>query len=65
MQGAQVQHLRSPIAKAIVGALLAGLTALGTALTDDIVTAAEWVGVAVATVGTYAGVWRVPNRPRG
>lgn len=48
-------------AKAIVGALLAGLTALGTALTDGAVTATEWVGVAVAALATFGGVFGVRN----
>ena len=52
-----------PYAKAIVGALVAGLTALGTALADDTVTGAEWVGVAVATLGALGIVYAVPNRP--
>lgn len=52
-----------PYAKAIVGALVAGLTALGTALADDSVTATEWVGVAVATLTALGVVYAVPNRP--
>ena len=52
-----------PYAKAIIGALVAGLTALGTALTDDSVTTAEWVAVAVATLTALGVVYAVPNRP--
>ena len=52
-----------PYAKAIIGALVAGLTALGTALTDDTVTGAEWVAVAVATLTALGVVYAVPNRP--
>lgn len=52
-----------PYAKAIVGAAVAGLTALGTALTDDRVTTVEWVGVAVATLGALGIVYAVPNKP--
>jgi len=52
-----------PYAKAIVGALVAGLTALGTALADNQVTTVEWVGVAVATLGALGIVYAVPNRP--
>jgi hypothetical protein len=48
-------------AKALIGGLLAGLTALGTALTDERVTGAEWVGVAVAALVVLAGVYRTPN----
>lgn len=52
-----------PYAKAIVGAAVAGLTALGTALADNQVTTAEWVGVAVATLTALGVVYAVPNRP--
>ena len=41
----------SMYAKAIVGAVLSGLTALGTALTDGVVSPVEWVGVLIAVVG--------------
>lgn len=50
-------------AKAIVAALIAGLTALGTALTDETVTTAEWTAVAVATLVALGAVWGVPNAP--
>lgn len=50
-------------AKAIVGAAIAGVTALGTALADETIKAQEWVGIVLATLVTFAGVWRVPNRP--
>ncbi|MEV0425380.1 hypothetical protein [Micromonospora sp. NPDC050495] len=53
----------NPYAKAIVGGAVAGLTALGTALADDRVTASEWVGVAVATLAALGIVYAVPNRP--
>lgn len=54
--------------KAIVGAVLAGLTALQVALNplaDEAVqiTSAEWVGIAIATVATFAAVWGTPNKP--
>lgn len=51
-----------PYAKAVVGGLVAGLTALGTAMTDDTVTTAEWVGIAVATLGALSFVYATPNR---
>lgn len=38
------------IIAAVGGALVGGLTALGTALTDQVVTPAEWVAVALATI---------------
>jgi hypothetical protein len=48
-------------AKAIAGGILAGLGVLGMALSDDAVSAQEWVGVAVATLTAFATVWGVPN----
>lgn len=48
-------------AKAIVGGILAGLAVLGTALTDSIVSPAEWVGVAVATLTVFSSVFGIPN----
>lgn len=51
-----------PYAKAITGALVAGLTAIGTALTDNAVTPGEWVTVALAAVAAFGAVWAVPNR---
>lgn len=52
----------APYAKAIVGALTAGLGALGTALTDGDVSAQEWVAVASATLVALGVVFGVPNR---
>ena len=49
-------------AKALIGALLAGLTALGTALADGSVTSVEWVGIAIAVLATYGTVFGVGNR---
>lgn len=49
-------------AKAIVGAVMAFLGALGTALTDGSVTANEWVTIASFTVGALAVIWGVPNK---
>jgi EamA domain-containing membrane protein RarD len=54
----------SQYAKAVVGALVAGLTALGTALLDEAVTPAEWVAVAVAALTALGVVWAVPNAPK-
>lgn len=53
-------------AKAVTGGVLAGLTALGTALAPDqfgvvAVTPGEWVAVAVAALGVYAAVFGVRN----
>lgn len=48
-------------AKAFIGAAVAGLGALGTALADDHVSTAEWAGVALAAAVALGAVWRVPN----
>lgn len=48
-------------AKAIVGAVLAGLGVLATSLTDNVVTPVEWIGVASAFLATGAVVFGVPN----
>ena len=52
-----------PYAKALTGAAVAGLTALGTALTDGTVTPVERVTIVLATLTGLAAVWAVPNRP--
>lgn len=49
--------------KAVVGALIAGLTALGTAAADGHVTKEEWIGVALAALATSTGVGIVTNAP--
>lgn len=48
-------------AKAITGAVIAGLGSLYLALENDVVTTQEWVGIASLTLATFAGVWGVPN----
>lgn len=53
----------APYAKAAVAFALAGLTTLGAALADGHVTSVEWVAVAIAALGTTAGVYYVPNTP--
>ena len=47
--------------KAIVGALVAGLSALGVALEDGAVTYADGVTIALAVVTALATIWAVPN----
>jgi hypothetical protein len=49
-------------AKAICAALVAGLTALGTALTDGGVSPSEMTVVAVAFLTAFSVVWAIPNR---
>lgn len=50
-------------AKALVAALVAGLTYLQANLPDGI-TPEEWVGTAIATLVAYGTVFGVPNRSR-
>lgn len=50
----------APIAKAVVGALVAGLTAILTALPDGITTA-EWISAAIATLTVGGGVYAAPK----
>lgn len=54
----------SQYAKAIVGAGVAGLSALIVAMNDGVVTQSEWLGVAVATLTAAGTVWAVPNAPK-
>jgi len=60
----------SPYAKfyvaIVVAVLIAGLTAAGAAVSDNIVTASEWVQIALVSVvafGGAAGVYQVKNAP--
>lgn len=50
------------IAKALTGAIIAALAALGTALTDGGVSASEWVAVALAFFVALSTVYAVPNQ---
>ena len=52
------------IAKSIVAGIIAGLSALATALQSDGVTALEWVTIALATLVAGYAVWQVPNTPK-
>lgn len=49
-------------AKAIVGALVAALTALVAALNEGGVSAQEWAQAAIAGLVALGAVWAVPNR---
>lgn len=49
--------------KALIALLIAGLTALASALTDDRITSPEGIQIAVQ-VATTAGVWLVPIVPQ-
>jgi hypothetical protein len=56
----------APYAKAVAGAVVAGLTALLPAIQDgNGVSAAEWIVVAIAVLGGLGIVYAVPNRPAG
>lgn len=48
-------------AKAIVAALIAGLTTLGGALSDGNVSTGEWIAVAIAVLGGLGLTAAVPN----
>lgn len=48
-------------AKAIVGGILAGLAILGVSLADDVVSAREWVDIAVASLTVFSSVFGIPN----
>jgi hypothetical protein len=52
----------SKYAKAVVGAVAAGATALGTALVDNSISGQEWVTVAAAVLATFGLTWAVPNK---
>lgn len=49
-------------AKAITGAIVAGLTALLPAFDDGAITPKEWIIVAIAVLGGAGFVWAVPNK---
>ena len=49
--------------KAVVGSLVAGLTALGVALADGNISSVEIVGIVLAVVTTPIGVAIVRNAP--
>jgi len=51
----------APYRKSITGFLVAALTAVGTAWADGEITGPEWLGVAVAALGTLGFVYAVPN----
>lgn len=49
-------------AKALIGAAVAGLTAIGTALEDGAVSPQEWITAATAVLVAFGAVWVVPNK---
>jgi hypothetical protein len=46
-----------------VAALVAGLTALATALDDDTISSQEWLTGAIAFLVALTAVWAIPNKP--
>ncbi|ACU35589.1 hypothetical protein [Actinosynnema mirum] len=56
--------MRLSYLKALVAGAVAGLTAIGTGLTDNVLTPAEWVAAAVAALGALGVVWAVPNKQK-
>lgn len=53
----------APYAKAIIAALIAGLSALAAGLEDNSLTSQEWITIALAFVVALGAVFAVPNRP--
>lgn len=51
----------APYAKAVTGAVVAGLTALVTALDDETITNQELAIIAVAFFVALGAVWAIPN----
>lgn len=52
----------APYAKALTGSLVAGLASAQQALLDDgVISSAEGVGIAIATLTALALVWAIPN----
>jgi hypothetical protein len=51
------------ILKAVVGALVAGLGALATALVDNSVVPLEWVTVSLAAATALGAIFQTPNQP--
>lgn len=49
-------------AKAVIGALVAGLGILGEGLTDGSLSGQEWIAAAIAALIALGGVYVVPNR---
>lgn len=50
-------------AKAILGAVVAGLGAAATALLDNTISPVEWVTIASTALTALGAIWAVPNAP--
>lgn len=53
----------SQYAKAIVGAIIAGLSSIAVAMESGPVTREDILAAVIATLVAAAGVWAVPNKP--
>lgn len=51
-------------AKALVGALVAGLSVLQQGLDADGISAQEWMAAAIAALVALGAIWAVPNAPQ-
>ena len=52
----------APYAKALIAALVAGLSVIGAALAEsDALTAQDWISAALAFLVALGAVYRVPN----
>lgn len=49
------------VAKAVIGGVVAGAGALGTALADGVITGSEWGLVLSASIAAALAVWATPN----
>jgi len=50
-------------AKAWVGALIAGLTALIAASNDSVISTVDWITIVTASVVAFGAIYGVPNTP--
>jgi len=53
----------APQAKAFIGALVAFLTAISTALDDGSISSQEWVTALIALIVGFGAVFSIPNKP--
>lgn len=52
----------NPWAKAAIGAAVAGLAAVASALADEAISAQEWVTILLAVATAFYAVYKVPNK---
>lgn len=51
----------APYAKAIIGALIAGVSVIAAGVTDGHLSAGEWVSALLAALVALGGVYKIPN----